>query len=218
MNVTVARMTAVLAATPAQQMPDVLIDAETTQLALAARAGDAEAFNALVALHHRAALRVAAVALANSADVDDTVQEACLTAWQQIGRLEDPAAFRAWLLRITWRKALDRRRSVTAWLKRFQSVLGARDSAAPVVDVIASVADRAAAADDQLLASERDRLVAQMIRSLPVRLRDPFLLAATGEHRYDGIAAMLNIPVGTVKWRVAEARRVLRDKLTRVGL
>ena len=57
-----------------------------------------------------------------------------------------------------------------------------------------------------------------MIRSLPVRLRDPFLLAATGEHRYDGIAAMLNIPVGTVKWRVAEARRVLRDKLTRVGL
>jgi DNA-directed RNA polymerase specialized sigma24 family protein len=28
---------------------------------------------------------------------------------------------------------------------------------------------------------------------------------------------MLNIPLGTVKWRVAEARRVLRDKLTRVG-
>ena len=34
MNVTVARMTAVLAATPAQQMSDVLIDAETTRLAL----------------------------------------------------------------------------------------------------------------------------------------------------------------------------------------
>jgi RNA polymerase sigma-70 factor (ECF subfamily) len=199
-------------------MPDALIDAETTRLAIAAQAGSAEAFNALVGLHHRAALRVAAAALANSADVDEAVQEACLTAWKQIGRLEDPAAFRAWLLRITWRKALDRRRSVATWLTRFHSMLGAFETRTSVVDPVTAIADRSAGADDQLIGRERDQIVAQMIRSLPVRLRDPFLLAASGEYRYEDIATMLTIPVGTVKWRVAEARRVLRDKLTRVGL
>ena len=34
---------------------------------------------------------------------------------------------------------------------------------------------------------------------------------------YAEIAAMLNQPVGTVKWRVSEARRVLRAKLARLG-
>ena len=75
----------------------------------------------------------------------------------------------------------------------------------------------ATAPDDELLARERDRVIAQMIRSLPARLRDPFLLAATGEHRYEDIARMLGIPVGTVKWRMLEARRVLREKLERLG-
>jgi RNA polymerase sigma-70 factor (ECF subfamily) len=79
------------------------------------------------------------------------------------------------------------------------------------------VVDSGPRADDQLLSRERDRVVARMIRSLPSRLRDPLLLAATGEHRYEEIAAVLDIPLGTVKWRVAEARRVLREKLARVG-
>ena len=46
---------------------------------------------------------------------------------------------------------------------------------------------------------------------------DPLLLAASGEHRYEDIAALLRVPLGTVKWRMLEARRVLRDKLTRLG-
>jgi RNA polymerase sigma-70 factor (ECF subfamily) len=191
-------------------MPDASFDAETTRLAVQAQAGSAEAFCALVDLHQRAAKRVAAAALGSGPDAEEAVQDACITAWQQIARLEDPAAFRAWLLRITWRKAIDRRRSVTSWLKRVRH--GSAED-----DGIDTISDGAATPDHQLLERERDRIVAQMIRSLPARLRDPFLLAASGEHRYEDIAVMLRMPLGTVKWRVAEARRVLRDKLARVG-
>lgn len=216
-----------LAASSAQSMPDTTIDAETTRLAQQAQAGSADAFCAPVDLHQRAARRVAATALGRSPEVDEAVQDACITAWQQIAKLEDPAAFRAWLLRITWRKALDRRRSLTGWHRRFGVGSGhgegrregPREGAAgpgfsPAAD---HLIDPAALADQQLLSRERDLVVSQMIRSLPPRLRDPFLLAATGEHRYEDIAALLGIPLGTVKWRVAEARRVLRDKLARVG-
>jgi RNA polymerase sigma-70 factor, ECF subfamily len=225
-DVTLAEMTMRLAASSAPSMPDTTIDAETTRLAQQAQAGSAEAFCALVDLHQRAARRVAATALGQSPEVDEAVQDACVTAWQRINRLEDPAAFRAWLLRITWRKAIDRRRSLTAWLRRFGgSTGGGQDSWTPAGrgvgpaehSPIDHLADPAAPADQRLLSRERDLVVARLIRSLPSRLRDPFLLAATGEHRYEDVAAMLGIPLGTVKWRVAEARRVLRDKLARVG-
>ena len=201
-------------------MADALVDAETTRLAIQAQAGDADAFCALVDLHQRAARRVAAAALHNHADADEAVQDACITAWQRIDRLDDPAAFRAWLLKITWRKALDRRRSIVAWLKRVHfegqapgtTWQGGEDSPASLL------VDTGVAADDHLVALERDRIVAQMIRSLPARLRDPFLLTAGSEQRYEDVAEMLGLPLGTLKWRVSEARRVLREKLARVGV
>ncbi len=201
-------------------MADALVDAETTRLAIQAQAGNADAFCALVDLHQRAARRVAAAALHNHADADEAVQDACITAWQRIDRLDDPAAFRAWLLKITWRKALDRRRSIVAWLKRVHfegqaagtTGQGGEDSPAGLL------VDTGVAADEQLVALERDRIVAQMIRSLPARLRDPFLLTVGSEQRYEDVAEMLGLPVGTLKWRVSEARRVLREKLARVGV
>jgi RNA polymerase sigma-70 factor (ECF subfamily) len=210
MSVTVAGLTVALPRVEAPAMSDAIFDAETTRLAVRAREGDREAFSALVGLHERAARRVAIAALGQEADAEEAVQEACLTAWRRVDRLEDPAAFRSWFLRITWRKALDRRRSLKAWLKRLQPDPYGEDPA----ELIASTA---ATADTALLARERDRAIARMIRSLPARLRDPFLLAATGEHRYEDIARMLNLPVGTVKWRMVEARRLLREKLERLG-
>ena len=210
MNVTVAELTLPLrSAAPA--MTDASFDGETARLATRAREGDREAFSALVDLHHRAARRVAAAALGNPAEADEAVQEACLTAWRRIDRLDDPGAFRAWLLRITWRKALDRRRSLKGLINRLRRDRDEDD------DQIEQIAAGDATPDAALLARERDRVVAQMIRSLPAKLRDPFLLAASGEHRYEDIAAMLGIPLGTVKWRMVEARRVLKDKLERVG-
>ncbi len=211
MNVTVAELTVSLGTSAAPAMSDAGFEAETTRLAVRARAGDSDAFSALVDLHYRSARRVAVAALGNLEDADEAVQEACLTAWRRIDRLDDPAAFRAWLLRITWRKALDRRRSQATW---FQRIRRPRDAEAFAID---RIADARAGPADQLLADERDRVLAQMIRSLPPRLRDPLLLAATGEHRYEEIAALLRVPLGTVKWRMVEARRVLREKLERLG-
>jgi RNA polymerase sigma-70 factor (ECF subfamily) len=207
-DVTVAEISVLGRSRP---MDDASFDLETTRLAARARAGDADAFSSLVELHHRAARRVAVAALGNLADADEAVQDACLTAWRRIDRLEEPGAFRAWLLRITWRKALDRRRSVAGWIKRIRRDTSEGDD---LLDTIATADD---APDEALLARERDRAVAQLIRSLPPRLRDPFLLAATGEHRYEDIATLLGLPLGTVKWRMLEARRVLREKLERLG-
>ncbi len=198
-----------LAALPA---PDSAEDAEAARLIARARAGERDAFGQLLERHLPAARRLALAALGRHADADEAVQEASLAAWRRLDSLAADAAFRAWFLRIVWRKALDRRRSVRAWMERFRSEAGedgARVWEPPSAD---------AGPEAVVLATELERAAAGVIRALPRRLRDPFLLAASGDHRYEEIAVLLSMPVGSVKWRVSEARRMIRAKLARLGL
>jgi DNA-directed RNA polymerase specialized sigma24 family protein len=55
--------------------------------------------------------------------------------------------------------------------------------------------------------------VQRAIAGLSPTLRDTLLLAASGEYSYDEISAMLKTPLGTIKWRVAEARRLVAARM-----
>jgi len=177
-------------------------------LIAAARQGDRTAFGELVTLHERVVYRTALAALGRREDAEDATQETFVVAWQRLGGFRGDAAFRTWLLTIAWRKALDRRRKRQRWWTRATVSLPSEPGAFEPSEHTADP-ERAAVAKDLL-----DRVQAQ-IRSLSPRLRDTLLLAASGEHSYDEIGAMLRIPTGTVKWRVAEARRVLLTRMTR---
>jgi len=61
------------------------------------------------------------------------------------------------------------------------------------------------------------RDIAAEIRALSPKLRDALLLAQSGDHRYDEIAAMLGTATGKVKWRVSEARRLIKIRLRERG-
>ena len=67
------------------------------------------------------------------------------------------------------------------------------------------------------MSSELRRAIRGAIRALPGKLRDTLLLAQSGEHTYDEIAAMVQAPVGTIKWRVSEARKVIKKRLREQG-
>jgi RNA polymerase sigma factor (sigma-70 family) len=69
-----------------------------------------------------------------------------------------------------------------------------------------------AAADREL----RDAIVGE-IRALPAKMKDALLLAQSGEYTYDEIGAMLGTPVGTIKWRVSEARKAIKIGLRKRG-
>jgi RNA polymerase sigma-70 factor, ECF subfamily len=182
---------------------------EVVRLVALARTGDRAAFGRLLEDHLSAARRLALAAVGQAMDADEAVQEASVAAWTRLDALQDPAAFRGWFMRIVWRKAIDRRRSLRSWFDRFAS-------AAPGEQPIEFVA-AAPSPDAQLISRELAAAIAQVVRALPRKLRDPFLLAMSGDHRYEEIALMLGIPIGTVKWRISEARRVIRMKLERLG-
>lgn len=182
---------------------------EVVHLVALARTGDRAAFGRLIEDHLAAARRVALAAVGQPMEADEAVQEASVAAWTRLEGLHEPAAFRGWFMRIVWRKAIDRRRSVRSWLDRF----GASASEERPLEFPAPEPTP----DVQLISRELAVAIAQVVRALPRKLRDPFLLAASGDHRYEEIAVLLAIPVGTVKWRVSEARKMIRTKLDRLG-
>ena len=179
-----------------------------------AQAGDVAAFGELVERHRRAVFRAALAALRSSSEADDVAQETFVTAYQKIGGFRGEAAFRTWLLAIAWRKALDRRQSVMRWMQRVASrpAHDERDG-----DPMDDIGDRRRTQEDALLASELRQAIKNLVATLPRKLRDALMLAGSGEYSYEEIAATLKIPVGTVKWRVSEARKVLRQKLEAKG-
>ena len=71
--------------------------------------------------------------------------------------------------------------------------------------------------EDDVMTSDLQRRLRPLIASLPKKLRDALLLAGSGDHSYEEIGQLLKIPVGTVKWRVSEARRVLKAKAAALG-
>lgn len=208
-NVTLAELSVpMLVGAPTREQ---VVDPETVRLVGLAREGDRAAFGRLIEDHLTAARRLALAAVGQPSDADEAVQDASVVAWRKLDSLQDPGAFRAWFMRIVWRKALDRRRSIRTWFERFSS--SSRDETLPAFD--AATSDPSP--DAVLLSHELEHAIKQLIRALPPRLRDPLLLAASGDHRYEEISGLLGIPVGTVKWRISEARRVIRLKLDRLG-
>ena len=181
-----------------------------------AQAGDTDAFGELVERNRRAVFRAALAAVGSATEADDVAQEAFVTAWRKLDGFRGESQFRTWLLSITWRKAIDRRKTISRWLKLAAS--SSRDEAGDdLFDVIEQVPSPGRSQEAVLESNELHRDIRRLIGTLPRKLRDALLLAGTGEHTYDEIGRMLGAPVGTVKWRVAEARRVLKRKLTAMG-
>ena len=179
-----------------------------------AQAGDAGAFGELVERNRRAVYRAAYAALGSAADADDVTQDAFVTAYRKLGAFRGDSSFRTWILTIAWRKAIDRRKSLTRWMRM---MVTHDEFAEGTTDVAERIPSPQRAHDDLLAGDELNRQVKRLVAALPRKLRDALLLAGSGEHSYDEIARILSIPVGTLKWRVSEARRILRTKLATLG-
>ena len=188
--------------------PAVLSDLD---LVRRAQAGDSDAFGELVERNRRAVFRAAMAAVGNAAEADDVAQETFVTAFRKLSGFRAESAFRTWLLSIAWRKALDRRKGLTRWLRLTASrpEFGEEET-----DVYARIASPDRPQDETLAAADLQRAVRKLIATLPRKLRDALLLAGSGDYTYEEMALMLGAPVGTVKWRVSEARRLLRAKFT----
>jgi RNA polymerase sigma-70 factor (ECF subfamily) len=174
-----------------------------------ARQGDPVAFGELVERHRSAVYRAALAALRSPADAEDAAQDAFLLAYRRLDSFRGAASFKTWLLTITWHQAINRRRSLSGVWRRM---------AAPKTDdeadsLIANAHSSGPSPEEAAAQEQLRRGIRLAIRALSSKLRDALLLAQAGDYSYEEIGAMLGAPVGTIKWRVSEARKTIRKHL-----
>ena len=143
------------------------------------------------------AFRVAFSVLRHRQDAEDVAQEAFAKAYRNFRQLRDRERFRSWLVRMTWRLALDRQRGDRRRLAR-ETALAAPD-------------ERTAGSIEQ---HDRANQLWTAIDALPEKLRVAIVLANIEGHDVSEVAALLGIPAGTVKSRLFLARQRLRELLT----
>ncbi len=143
------------------------------------------------------AFRVAYGVLRHREDAEDVAQEAFVRAHRSLSQLRDRERFRAWLVRMTWRLAIDRLRADKRRAIREMAV----------------EAERGGTAEDVASAQERARRLWAAIDELPEKLRIAIVLASIEGHDVAEVGRLLDIPEGTVKSRLFLARKQLAEKL-----
>jgi RNA polymerase sigma-70 factor (ECF subfamily) len=143
------------------------------------------------------AFRVAYGVLRHRENAEDVAQEAFVRAHRSLGQLRDRERFRAWLVRMTWRLAIDRLRTDKRRAIREMAV----------------EAEPGVTAEDVASAQERARRLWAAIDELPEKLRIAIVLASIEEHDVAEVGRLLDVPEGTVKSRLFLARKQLAEKL-----
>ena len=164
----------------------------------AARAGDREAFCALVARYQEVAFRAAYLVVRDTATAEDVSQEAFVRAYQGLRSFRQGEAFRPWLLRIVTNLALNdlrargRRRGL---LERFGRL---RSEPEPPPE-------------GAVIAGDQQALLRQAINELPGDDRVILYLRYFLDLPEREIAVAIGRPPGTVKSRLNRAGGRLRD-------
>lgn len=164
-----------------------------------ARAGNREAFDALLRRYLRAAYAVALAGVGNPADAEDVAQDAFVLAIRKIEKCRHPERFGAWLLQIVRNRARNFNRS-----HRVRRLLRLEDVGEP------------AGKGNPLQDAERADLKEHLLAALPglTELQRQVLLLYDFEGwPHDEIAAKLGISPGSARVHLHNARRALRQRL-----
>lgn len=176
-----------------------------------ARTGDHEAFGRLVRRHQRRVYAAALHILQSHADADDATQETFVRAYKGLSTFDGRSDFFTWLYRITVNTALNALRSGKRGAALAQK---GGDEAAHVGGRPEALGqDGGGDPSQKIQQSAEVQRVLEAIAELSPSLRITIVLATIEELSHKQIAEILEIPEGTVAWRVNEARRLLRLRL-----
>lgn len=178
-----------------------------------ARNGDREAFGRLVKRHQRRVYAAALHILGNHSDADDATQETFVKAFRGLPQFDGRADFFTWLYRITVNTALNTLRGGKRGTALSQKS-GAE--AAHVGGRPEALGQNAPDPSQKVQTSAEVQRVLEAIAELSPSLRVTLVLATVEDLPHKQIAEILEIPEGTVAWRVNEARRLLRQRLAAV--
>ncbi len=173
-------------------------------IALAQTEKKEELLETAVREHARLVYRIAYSVLRNPADAEDATQETFLRVLRYGKKMAQIRDQKAWLARIAWRVAVDRRKN------RAKVTAGTEEADETLVSV-------GPGAERILIEKERSARLERLISGLPGPLRDVLALSTLDEVGPREIGTMLGISEAAVRSRSFRAREILREKLLAIS-
>jgi len=189
-----------------QQLPE----RTDRELVTAAREGDAEAFGLLVRRHQRRVYRLAVHLLKSAAEAEDVTQDTFVRAYGALDRFDGRSEPFTWIYRICVNLSLNALRSRKT--RRASSPDDPRIEGLLVDNRPAGGSPARSTADKQL-----GRALVEGIDELSDTLRTTLVLVCIDGLSHAEAGEVLGCPEGTVAWRVHEARKKLRSRLSERG-
>jgi len=177
------------------------------ELAIAARAGDGLAFEALVARKTPGVLSLARRILSDAEDARDVAQMVFLRVWEQLGRYDESYAFNTWLYRVATNLAIDFLRSS----RSRQRAHGASLRLVRLREELTGEQTARAAEENEI-----SRLFERAAACLSGKQRVVFILREIEDRDTSEIAGILGCRESTVRNHLFNARRILRREMERI--
>ncbi len=179
----------------------VSVDSELTRL----RGGDVEAVAALMERYQHRLYRYLLRIARQPETAEDLFQQTWLRVMERIRKYDPRHSFEAWLFALAHNLAIDHLRRYRP--ESLDEPLPSGDSRAELIE------GSAPGALEQLLANERAGWLADSVAALPMVFREVLTLRFEEEMKLEEMAAVLGLPLGTVKTRLHRALKHLRRTL-----
>jgi len=172
-------------------------------------AGDVVGFEQIVR-HYSAALFSLAARLVGPAEAEDVVQETFLRAYRGLESFRGESSLKTWLYAI----ALNRARARHGTLSRLRALFAPKPARDDLADALDDAPDPGLGPEEATLAREQRSRLRAAIGGLPEEFRTAVILRDLEGLSYQEIAEVLQVPIGTVRSRIARGRSLLKEELS----
>jgi RNA polymerase sigma-70 factor (ECF subfamily) len=172
-------------------------------------AGDVASYELLIRKYQSKLFSTVLHMVKNRELAEDIVQESFLRAFRKLDTLLNRDQFYPWIKRIAINMALNHFEKE----KRVIDVENEEEDSSFFENIASGESP-----EEITLKEELRKYVRLFVDSLPDRLRVVILLREVEDMSYEEIAEMLNIPLGTVRSRLFNARNIIKERLVKQGL
>ena len=168
----------------------------------ALREGRREAYEQTICRHYESIYHLMVYLTGDTTLAEDLTQETFASAWARIDQFKAKASIKTWLHRIAYNKFIDSKRTSN----RRAALLAARNP-------IGSASGRTSSPAEQSMNDEHVGILYQALDKLELPDYIVIVLHYIGGFSFREIAAILDYPVGTIKWRASRALSELGSTL-----